>query len=93
MPELLSQRVAATVRAELARREKRQGDLADVLGISITQVSDRLRGKIPFKLDELEPTCTLLELPLASFFAEVSAGWRSNTSPATERGEQPGRAA
>jgi transcriptional regulator with XRE-family HTH domain len=50
----LQHRVAAEVRAELARQRKPQRVLADRLGISTTQVSKRLSGEIPFDVAELD---------------------------------------
>lgn len=45
--------VTATIRAEMARRGLRQKDLAQLLGISVAGVSDRLRGNTPLRVDEL----------------------------------------
>jgi DNA-binding Xre family transcriptional regulator len=65
MAEILSQRVAATVRAELARRQIKQAALATALGISAQQVSERLAGTTPIRLDELDPIAAFLELSVA----------------------------
>jgi transcriptional regulator with XRE-family HTH domain len=74
MTDPLSQRVAANVRAELARRQKQQRDLAGVLGISIAQVSERLAGRTPFRLDELEPVAEMFGLPVTALLAAQPAG-------------------
>lgn len=50
----LSARVAAEVRSQAARRGLRQVDLAKLLEMSQPQVSLRLRGKVPFRLEELD---------------------------------------
>lgn len=64
MTDPLSQRVAATVRAELARHQLKQRHLAEALGISVQQTSERLAGSTPFRLDELDAIADLLDLPL-----------------------------
>lgn len=45
--------VAATVRAELARRRMRALDLRSVLGLGRTAIYDRLNGEIPFDTEQL----------------------------------------
>ena len=41
------------IRAEMARKRKRQADLAALLGIAQSGVSARMNGKVPFDLHEL----------------------------------------
>lgn len=53
--------VAATVRAECARRRLTQATLADALGLSQAAVSRRLAGTTPFELDELAVVAPLLD--------------------------------
>jgi hypothetical protein len=48
-----SEAVAATVRAELARRKLRAGSLAAVLGLGRTATYDRVNGAVPFDTREL----------------------------------------
>ncbi len=62
----LSQSVAAEVRAEMARQSKTQADLGRVLGVVQPAISLRLRGKRPFKLDELERLADYFDVPLSS---------------------------
>lgn len=50
----LSSRVAAEVRGQAARRGLTQADVGRVLGLSQPQISGRLRGKMPFRLDEID---------------------------------------
>jgi len=57
--------VAATVRAELARRDLNQWDLAGALGLNRTGASRRLRGEVPFDTDELAAIGGLLDMPPA----------------------------
>lgn len=46
--------VAAEVRAHMARRRITQVQLAEILGIKQVSVSERLRGKTPFRLEEIQ---------------------------------------
>lgn len=48
-----SEAVAASVRAELARRRIRAGSLAEVLGLGRTATYDRVNGTVPFDTAEL----------------------------------------
>jgi transcriptional regulator with XRE-family HTH domain len=50
----LSARVAAEVRSQAAKRGLKQVDIARLLGMSQPQVSLRLRGKVPFRLEEID---------------------------------------
>lgn len=72
-----TQRVARTIRAELARRSLTQADLAAALGISQQGVSRRLAGHIAFDTDELSAAAELLGLPTEALFngqAAAAAG-------------------
>jgi len=53
-PSGLRLAAAEEVRALMGRRRMSQTALADVLGVTQTQVSKRLRGVIPFDIDEIE---------------------------------------
>ena len=65
MPDSFSATVGATVRAELARRRLTQRQLAEVLGVSQTQVGRRLTGEIALNVDELALVATFLGMPVA----------------------------
>lgn len=52
--------VAANVRAETARLGLRQADLAGVLGIDQSLISNRWRGRTPWRLEELEAIAPML---------------------------------
>lgn len=56
--------IAANVRAELARQQREQKDLAIVIGKSNASTSDRLAGRIHFRVDELQRTAGWLGVPL-----------------------------
>jgi transcriptional regulator with XRE-family HTH domain len=63
--------IGSTVRAELARRRFSQTSLAQALGISQTGVSSRLRGKVPFDVDELHAVADFLNLPVSSLLDDA----------------------
>jgi hypothetical protein len=66
-------RVAATVRAEMARCRLPQVKVADALGISQAAVSRRLVGVVPFTVGELSTLADLLGLNLGLLVAEPAA--------------------
>lgn len=49
----VTKRVTAEVRAEAGRQNATQAEIAQILGISQTQVSRRFTGQIDFGIDEL----------------------------------------
>lgn len=62
----LSSVVTANIRAELARRGIRQVVVAEVLGISQSQVSKRFNGHIDWTLREVDQIAELLGIdPMA----------------------------
>lgn len=65
-----SQRVAANVRAELARHNRSQTDLGQALGRSQPYVSRRLSGKVAFGVDEVESIAAWLGVPVGVLLAE-----------------------
>lgn len=56
--------IAANVRAELARQQREQQDLAKIIGKSNASTSDRLAGRIHFRVDELQRTAAWLGVTL-----------------------------
>lgn len=54
----------ANIRAELARKAMTQKDLADVLKLSQASVSERLVGKVPWRVDELTRLAEVLGVPV-----------------------------
>jgi transcriptional regulator with XRE-family HTH domain len=69
----LSESVAAEVRAEMARQSKTQADLGRVLGLVQPAISLRLRGKRPFKLNELDRLARYFGVPISSLIRERAA--------------------
>lgn len=61
-------RVAAEVRAELARASISGNRLAAILGQSQPYWSRRLSGKIAFDVDDLAAVAELLGVPMTKFF-------------------------
>lgn len=80
----LNDRVAAEVRAELARRQMTQQDLAAIVGMSQASVSERLRGKTMFTLDDIERFATALEVHPAVFL-DATPNRPRPPSPSTDR--------
>lgn len=66
-------RVAANVRAEMARRSRKQSEFAKSLGLSQAALYRRLSGQIAFNVSELERIATELGIPLASLIGEAAA--------------------
>ena len=63
------ERVAANIRAELARKGISQADLAATLHKSQPTVSRRLLGRVPFSVDELDIIAGVLGVPMAELVA------------------------
>lgn len=62
-----AERVAAEVRAALAREGRPQKFVGEVLGLSQPAVSRRMRGEIPFDVAELHKLAAALGVPAADF--------------------------
>ena len=60
-----SEKVAAEVRGEAARRRVQGMDLARATGLSESSMSRRLTGRIPFNVDELAAVAEALNVPIA----------------------------
>jgi transcriptional regulator with XRE-family HTH domain len=61
----LTTATAAAVREHVRRHSLRQVDVALALGLSQQAVSDRLTGRTPFTLSDLERLAELLGVPVA----------------------------
>lgn len=64
-----AERVAANVRAEMARRSYSQRQLAADLGIAQQGLSQRLNGRVPFRVNELDRIAAILGVDLAALIA------------------------
>lgn len=65
--------VAANVRAELARSGRTQREFGEAIGVSQSLASKRLRGTIPFGIDELAKASAFLDVPLATLLDGVGS--------------------
>ena len=62
--------VTGEIRAILARRRIRQGELAIVAGIPERVMARRLQGRTPFTVDEVAAVAGALEVPVGVLFRE-----------------------
>lgn len=69
----LSQRVAATVRAEMARLGVSQHDLANALGVTQQAVSLKIKGSRPMTIDELDIVAPLLGMTVVELLADAKS--------------------
>lgn len=53
-PESLNQKVADELNALRGRYGRSQADLAEVIQVTQSQMSKRLKGRVPFTLDDIE---------------------------------------
>ncbi|MBP6571334.1 MAG: hypothetical protein QG655_3235 [Actinomycetota bacterium] len=65
--------LAANIRAELARNGKTQSDLADHLGITRQALSQRLLGRVDFRMGEVTATASFLSTSISALVGEVAA--------------------
>lgn len=68
----LTERVAGAVRAEMARAQMTQRELAVVIGVQQPNVSLRLQGKHPFSTVELDKIAAALGVPVERFVIDAS---------------------
>ena len=64
-------RVAAEVRAEIARQQKSKASVAQAAGISPDSLRRRLDGVYPFYVEEIDAICFFLGIPLGEFMARA----------------------
>ncbi|WP_213452855.1 helix-turn-helix domain-containing protein [Rhizomonospora bruguierae] len=74
--------IAAELRAEMGRQRVTQAKLADVLGVSQPQVSDRMLGTVDWRVTELIQVAEFLGVPVTRFLAGPEA---SKTHPTPTR--------
>lgn len=60
--------IAAEVRAEVARQQKSQREIGEILGLPQPSVQLRLKGKRPFRAEELAKLADCLGVPVERFF-------------------------
>lgn len=71
MRQVISDPVIRAIRVALAERDLPRGHLAAVLGLTHAAVSRRLRGDVPFRVDELARISEDLGIPMSRFFSET----------------------
>jgi len=64
-------RIAAEVRAELARQKKTKASLSQATGISPDTLRRRLDGVRPFYMDELDSITRFFGIPLVEFISRT----------------------
>lgn len=69
----LDARVAANLRAELARHQVRQRALAAMIGRTPGWLSRRVTGDVAFTLGEIDEIAGALGIPVAALLVEVAA--------------------
>ncbi|OZC80597.1 hypothetical protein CH274_15620 [Rhodococcus sp. 06-418-5] len=74
-------RVAAEVRAEAARAGVSQNRLAQLTGLSQSNLSRKMKALRPFDIDELEAIATVLGVDVASFFGGTQKDPRPDGDP------------
>lgn len=57
--------IGLEVRAWMVRKQLKQADIAQLLGFAQKNVSNRLRGQIPFRIDELLAIASYMDITLA----------------------------
>lgn len=74
MPTPFTERVASNIRAELARRQLSQADLATALRTTQQTISRRMTGAVPFDTDELEVIAEFLGVPVDALIPTTIGG-------------------
>lgn len=80
-PGDLNSRVASEVRALKGRYAMTQHQVAEILGISQSQVAKRLNGKIPFTLDDIQRLADFFGIDPAELLGGTRVGPRPDGGP------------
>lgn len=70
MPNTARDAIAAEVRAELARQNKTQRDVAEAIDMAQPVVSLRLQGKRSWRAEELARLAEWLDVPVSRFIPD-----------------------
>jgi transcriptional regulator with XRE-family HTH domain len=89
-PERLTERVAAEVRALMGRYEVTQVQLTEVLGVSQTGVSKRLRGLTPFDVNEIGLLAEFFGVDPSELVGGTRVGPRPGGPDGGQRAARPG---
>lgn len=69
----VSNSVAANVRAELARQSRTRRELAAALGVDEHRVGKRVRGLVPFSVDEIVQVAAFLGVTVEDLVSAPAA--------------------
>ncbi|WP_157932372.1 helix-turn-helix domain-containing protein [Mycobacteroides abscessus] len=69
MATTIDQRVAANVRAEMARRRVSQQTLANAMDLSFMSISRRMSGHVSFSISELYRVAEVLKVDIRTLIA------------------------
>lgn len=88
MDRYLEQRIAAELRAELARQGRSRHWLADQIGKPVTTVARWLRGATSPGLNDLDASCQALDMTIANLLSAVerNGGYEPVPIPAGRAG-------
>lgn len=65
-----AERVAGTIRAELARRKRTHAELAAALGLTRSSMHRRLTGDLALNIDELHVVADFLGVPVSTLLGK-----------------------
>lgn len=71
---------AANIRAELARADVSQAAIAELLELAPSQISARVKGRIPWRLHELQAIARHLGIPVSVLVDEPAASSGSSVA-------------
>lgn len=63
--------VSAEIRALMGRHKVNQTQLAAAIGLKQSGVSERLNGKTPWNIDELDRVAAYFNVPITTLFREM----------------------
>lgn len=58
------------IRAEMSRRRKTQAELASLLGMAQSGISQRMNGKVPFDVEEIYSIALWLDVPITTLLPD-----------------------
>jgi transcriptional regulator with XRE-family HTH domain len=73
MNHMTAQGITAEIRVAIARRNFSYTKVAAELGLTVSQFSRRINGKVEFSATELAKLSGILDVPVGAFFGEVAA--------------------
>lgn len=65
------ERIAAEVRAEMARQQKKQRDVAAILDLPYQSVQERLHARRAFRAEELAKLAVAFDVPISRFYPDA----------------------